>query len=80
MRRLDVYTRDIYVGDLLCLAVHAAGGRIFEITEETGGLSAVGDAIERYLPGSMPHAEWTLRVLAADPGESVTIYRTNGAG
>lgn len=80
VRRLDAYKRDIYVGDFRCLAILAAGGRVFEITEDTRGFIEVGDAIERHLPGSVPHAEWTLRLITANPGESIAIYRTNSAG
>lgn len=74
VRRLDAYKRDIYVGDFLCLAILAADGRVFEINEESPGWKEAGDAIERRLPGSLPHAEWTLRLIAASPGESVVIY------
>ena len=74
VRRLDAYKRDIYVGDFLCLAILAAGDRVFEINEESPGWKEAGDAIERFLPGSRPRAEWTLRLLAANPGESVPIY------
>jgi len=75
VRRLDAYKRDIYSGDLFCLAILvAAGGRLFEINEESPGWKEAGDAIERYLPGSLPRAEWTLRLIAANPGECVAIY------
>jgi len=80
MRRLDAYKCDIYVGDFLCLAVFAADGRMFEINEESPGWQEAGDAIERFLPGSLPHAVWTLRVIAANPGESVAIYPVTKAG
>lgn len=72
--RLDAYKRDIYVGDFLCLAILTADGRVFEINEESPGWKEAGEAIERYLPGSQPHAEWTLRMIAANPGESLAIY------
>ena len=72
--RLDAYKRNIYVRDFLCLAILTAGGRVFEINEESPGWKEAGDAIERYLLGSLPHAEWTLRLIAANPGESVAIY------
>jgi hypothetical protein len=74
VRRLDAYKSDIYVGDFLCLAILAAGSRVFEINEESPGWKEAGDAIERFLPGSLPHAEWMLRLIAANPGESVGIY------
>ena len=74
LRRLDAYKRDIYVGDFLCLAILASNGRVFEINEESPGWKEAGDAIERFLPGSLPHAEWTLRLIASNPGESVAIY------
>jgi hypothetical protein len=74
VRRLDACKRDIFVGDLLCLAILANGGRVFEINEESPGWKEAGDAIERFLPGSLPHAEWTLRLIAANPAESVPIY------
>jgi hypothetical protein len=74
VRRLDAYKRDIYVGDLLCLAILATGDRVFEINEESPGWKESADAIERFLPGSLPHAEWTLRLIAAKPDGSVPIY------
>lgn len=74
VRRLDAYKRDIYGGDFLCLAILAAGGRVFEINEESPGWKEAGDAIEQFLPGSLSHAEWMLRLIAANPGESVAIY------
>jgi len=74
VRRLDAYKRDIYSGDFLCLAILAAGSRVFEINEESPGWKEAGHAIERFLPGSLPHVEWTLRLIAANPGESVAIY------
>lgn len=72
--RLDAYKRDIYVGDFLCLAILSSSGRVFEINEESPGWKEVGDAIEQFLPGSLSHAEWMLRLIAANPGESVAIY------
>jgi len=74
VRRLDAYKRDIYVSDFLCLAILAAGGRVFEINEESPGWKEAGDMIERFLPGSLPHTEWMLRLIAANSGESVAIY------
>jgi hypothetical protein len=72
--RLDAYKRDIYVGDFLCLTILAAGGRVFEINEESPGWQEVGHMIEQFLPGSLPHTEWALRLFAAKPGQSVAIY------
>ena len=60
--RLDAYKRDIYVGDFLCLAILSSSGRVFEINEESPGWKEAGDA------------EWMLRLIAANPGESVAIY------
>ena len=80
VRRLDAYKRDIYVSEFLCLAILDASGRVFEINEEAPGWKEVGDAIERFLPGSLPHAEWTLRLIATNPGESVAIYPVTRAG
>ncbi len=74
VRRLAAYKRDAYVGDVLCLAILGPGDRVFEITEASPGWEAAGDAIERFLPGSMAHAEWMVRLIAATPGQSVAIY------
>jgi hypothetical protein len=74
LRRLDAYKRDIYVGDFLCLAILTSSGRVFEINEESPGWKEAGDAIERFLPSSLPRAEWTLRLIAASSGEPVAIY------
>lgn len=80
VRRLDAYKQDIYVGDRLCIAIVTASGRMFEITEDTAGMREVTHAIERCLPGSVPYAEWTLRLIAVSAGVSLAIYRTNSGG
>jgi hypothetical protein len=74
VRRLEAYKREAYVGDCLCLAILGPGDRVFEITEAAPGWDAAGDAIERFLPGSMAHADWMVRLIAAAPGQSVAIY------
>ena len=74
VRRLEAYKRDAYVGDCLCLAILGAGDRVFEIDEASPGWGEAGDAIERFLPGSMPRAEWMLRLVAAPAGQSVAVY------
>lgn len=79
MRRLDAYKRDTYVGDFLCLAILDSSDRVLDINEQSPGWEEAGEAIERFLPGSLPHAEWMLRLIAANPGESVTIYPVSGA-
>ena len=74
VRRLGAYKRDIYVGNFMCLTILDSSGRVFEINEHSPGWKEAGDAIDRFLPGSLPHAEWMLRLIAVDPGESVAIY------
>lgn len=74
VRRLDAYKRDVYIGDCLCLAIVSSSGRMFEINEASPGWKEAGDAIERYLPGSVPHAEWMLQLIATSPGQSVAIF------
>jgi hypothetical protein len=74
VRRVQAYKRDAYVGDCLCLAILGAGERAIEITEASPGWDAAGDAIERHLPGAMPHAEWILRLIAGAPGASVAVH------
>ena len=74
VRRVQAYKRDAYVGDCLCLAILDTGGLVIEITEASPGWEAAGDAIERHVPGSMPHAEWGVRLIAAAPGEAVAVY------
>ena len=74
VRRLEAYKRDAYVGDVLCLAILGPGDRVFEITEASPGWEAAGEGIERFLPGSLAHAEWMVRLIAATPGQSVAIY------
>jgi hypothetical protein len=74
VRRLEAYKRDAYVGDCLCLAILGSGDRVFEITEASPGWEETGDAIERFLPGSLAHGEWMVRLIAATPGQSVAIY------
>ena len=79
VHRLYAFKRDIFVGDCICLAILAADDRLFEINETSPGWKEAGNAIERFLPGSLPNAEWTLRLMAVKPGESVEIYRSGMA-
>jgi hypothetical protein len=74
VRRLEAYKRDAYVGDCLCLAIVGSRDRVFEITEASPGWEAAGDAIERFLPDSMAHAEWMVRLIAATPGQHLAVY------
>jgi hypothetical protein len=74
IRRLDAYKRDAYVGDHLCLAILGAGGQVFEISEASPGWTEAGQAIDRFLPGAVPQAEWMLQLLALPPGQPVMVY------
>lgn len=74
IRSVHAMKRDIYIGDFLCLMIFTLSGRAFEINEESPGWKQAGNAMEQFLPGALPHAEWTLRLLAANPGTSLTIY------
>jgi len=77
---VTVYKRDIYVGDFHCMVIGSSSGRVFEINESSPGWKEVGDKVEIFLPGSLPHAHWTLRLIAARPGEFVVIYQVNRVG
>lgn len=80
VRRVEAFKRDVYVGDCLCLALLDSNGRVFEIDEASPGWAQAGDAIERHMPGSVPRTEWMLRLLAADPGQSVAIHPPTRGG
>ncbi len=72
--RVDAYKRDAYVGDLLCVTILGQCGRIIEINEASPCWSEAGAAIESFLPGSVPHVEWMLRLIGSDVGQPVAIY------
>lgn len=72
--RVDAYKRDIYVGDLLGVVISCTDGRVLDINEESPGWQETGKAVEQFLPCSLPHAEWTLRLMAAQPGETLRIF------
>lgn len=74
VRRLDACKRDIYAGELICLILLAKDGRVVEINEEMPGWQALGEAIERYLPKSLPYTEWTLKLLAAPSGQVIAVF------
>lgn len=74
VQRLEAFKRDVYVGDVLCLAVLGAGGQVLEISEASPGWQEAGAAIERFLPGSLPQARWMLALIAAPPGQSVAVF------
>lgn len=74
VRRLDACKRDIYAGELLCLMILAKDGRVLEVNEAMPGWQTLGDAIERYLPGSIARTEWLLKLVAEPPGEVVAVF------
>lgn len=74
VRRLEAYKRDATIGDSLCLAILGPGDKVFEISDASPGWEQAGEAIERYLPGSMAHAQWMVRLIASGPNESVAVY------
>ena len=74
VRRLEACRRDAYVGDCLCLAILGAGDRVIEISEASPGWDDAGNAIERFMPRSMPQAQWKVRLIAGEPGQSVAVY------
>ncbi len=77
--RVDVYKRDVYVGDLSCLLISVVEDRVYEITDESPGWDEVADAIERFLPGALPYKEWAVRLMATDAREALTIFRGSGS-
>jgi hypothetical protein len=78
--QIVAYKRDIYIGDFLCLAiVNSFGQVLFEINESSPGWKEAGEAIQQFLPSSLPHVEWTLRLIAAKPGQAVTIFQATKA-
>ena len=72
-----------FVGEVaegtLCVVGGILGGSGVGWAGREAGETA-GDAIERFLPGSLPHAEWTLRLIGTNPGESVAIYPVTRPG
>ena len=74
IRRVEAYRRDAYVGDCLCLAILGTADRVVEISEASPGWKEAGEAIERHLPGSMPHAQWMLRLIGSAVGQSVVVH------
>lgn len=74
VRRLEACERDACVGDCLCLAILGAGDRVIEIGEASPGWDDAGNPIERFLPRSVPPAQWKVRLIAGEPRRCVAVY------
>lgn len=74
IRRVQAYKRDAYVGDCFCLAFEVKGNGVVVVTEGSPGWDALGVAVAQFLPGAMAPQAWGVRLMAAAPGESVTVY------
>ena len=68
--RIEVFKRDLYVVDLICLSLFLSDNKSVEIDEEMEGWDSVVDKLPEYLPGCQKFAEW-FQVVA------IPAFKTN---
>jgi hypothetical protein len=56
--RVEVFKRDLYVVDLICVSLLLRDNKSVEINEEMEGWDSVVDKLPEYLPGCQKFAEW----------------------
>jgi hypothetical protein len=72
--QVTVFKRDQVTVDMICMLI-SAEGKIIELNETMNGWSEASSALETHLPGSMPWAEWTLKVMfPAFATNAIDIY------
>jgi hypothetical protein len=73
--RVVAYRRDMYVSDLLCLAVEFDGLKTVEIDETMQGWQEFMTALPSYLTGSRGAEEFFLSLIASpDKNDSVVVF------
>src|ERR1043165_3008797 len=74
--RVQVFKRDLYVVDLICLSVLLKDNRSVEINEEMEGWESVVDKLPEYLSGCQKFGEWFLVVaFPAFKANDTVIYQ-----
>ena len=56
--RVEVFKRDLFAVDLICLSVVLRDNKAVEINEEMEGFESVADKLPEYLPGCQKFEEW----------------------
>jgi len=58
VQSVDVYKRDLYVVDLICMAIETTEGQTVELHEGMEGWDKFVAALSGALPGCEAHADW----------------------
>lgn len=74
--RIEVFKRDLYVVDLICVSLLLRDNKSVEINEEMEGWDSVVDKLPEYLPGCQKFEEWFQMVaFPAFKTNSTVIYQ-----
>ena len=74
--RIEVFKRDLYVVDLICVSLLLRDNKSVEINEEMEGWDSVVDKLPEYLPGCKKFEEWFQMVaFPAFKTNSTVIYQ-----
>jgi hypothetical protein len=71
--------KDAFIGDTLGLILRLSDGTALKVMEHDPAWKPLVEAIDRYLPGSLPYPQWSLRTAFTDPKGVVEVYRKASA-
>lgn len=60
--KMDVFKRDLFGHDLVCMAIEASDGAVLEVDEEMDGWMPFIEILPDRLPGCKPWHDWFMRV------------------
>ena len=72
---VEAILKDAYLGDNLGLVIRFANGRDLTVLEYDPSWAELSQSIHRYLPGSVPYPEWSLRTAFTEPSRKFQVYR-----
>jgi hypothetical protein len=78
VERLLAFNQPLPVGVEPVLWIHR-GGEAIHLTEQVQGWDAFLQACEVHLPGSLPRHLWQTRLVAAQAGEPIEVFRSASA-
>jgi hypothetical protein len=77
-RRL-AYNQPLPVAVEPVLRIHRGTGEAIQLTQQVQGWEAFLQACEVHLPGSLPSDLWQTRLVAAQAGEPIEVFRSASA-
>jgi hypothetical protein len=79
VERLLAFNQPLPVAVEPVLRIHRGTGEAIQLTQQVQGWEAFLQACEVHLPGSLPSDLWQTRLVAAQAGEPIEVFRSASA-